>query len=246
MVEPPYWTMLDFFRARLGIVPLQVLAHDVDAGLKQVHREAPPFGDAQLARFSHDFILASFASVLLKTFFLVPNRFFSVVKRRRSDIIRRTWGSSRRGAMGILLPWLSSLSLLVQLVGQEETIGQRTHASLEDIAVISLTEVDQKTILRLPDGELVLLQQGEKLTLLHQQGERLEDPSVILAEVLNDRLLFEQQVPRHGSADDRKLLRFWLFKDDGAAGKSRVRLIDRDPPPRAPEREPKAKNRPNR
>ncbi len=92
-------------------------------------------------------------------------------------------------------------------------------ASLEALTVLVLAPAEGRAVVRRADGELAILGVGD---LLPGSAERL-------IAILPDRLV-AQVAPARGGVPAR---RFWIYRQHGD-GKTRVQVLDREPPPHPP------------
>src|SRR5581483_4640793 len=93
-------------------------------------------------------------------------------------------------------------------------------AALEALTVLALAPAEGRAVVRKADGDLQSLGVGD---LLPGTAERV-------SAILPDRLV-AQAAPSRGGIPAR---RFWIYRQPGEGGKTRVQVLDREPRPRPP------------
>ena len=112
---------------------------------------------------------------------------------------------------------MSSLVALLLAVFSSASTSAGFAGQLQGIAVLSLAPVDGRAVVRRADQALVVV----------RVGDRLSGTDVLVKQVLPDRLVLE------ALTNDKT--RAWLYRADnrsGRSGKSRLLILDREPPPR--------------
>ncbi len=91
---------------------------------------------------------------------------------------------------------------------------------LEALTVVALAPLDERAVVRLPGGELLVV----------EVDDPLPQTAAVVAEVLADRLVVEEEV----EADPPRRRRVWIFKPEKLGARSRVVVLDPTPPPLPP------------
>ena len=104
--------------------------------------------------------------------------------------------------------FLSSLLLLS---------SQLTATELDEFSVLILGPLDGRAVLKLPDGKMQVIGNGDTLP-----GTR-----AIVKQILSDRLVVEETV----GSETQEAQTVWLYKAAGPGETSRVKRLQRTPPP---------------
>ena len=93
-------------------------------------------------------------------------------------------------------------------------------SKLEEVVLLSLSSVDAKAVVRLPTGELQIL----------EVGGPIPGTAAVVEEVLPDRLVLEEHLAANSSEEPGEKRTVWLFKSEGSGQKSRILVLHRSPP----------------
>ena len=107
-------------------------------------------------------------------------------------------------------------------VHAEEPVAE----NLAAVSLMALEPVAGLGVVRLPDGELVLL----------AEGESLPGTEATVEEVLEDRLVLREELPE----DPPRERILWMFPAE-SGGSSRLQVLDPEPPEEEPRLKPQSK-----
>lgn len=122
----------------------------------------------------------------------------------------------------------ASLVLIVLPLLAAAAQGEPESVKLESLVVRKLSPTSESAVLQYPDG-------GMKVV---RSGEPIPGTGAVVLQVLEDRLLARLAATHEGEPESRQWV--WLHKATGRPLRSRIQLLDREPPPPATVAKPRA------
>jgi len=127
---------------------------------------------------------------------------------------QRLTGFRTAGLLGFSLALL-----LVAFASEVPAASEEVTHPLEAFTVLALAPLDERAVVRLPGGELLVV----------EVDDPLPRTTAVVAKVLADRLVVEEEV-----AGESRRRQVWIFKPEKLGARSRVVTLDPTPPPLPP------------